>query len=53
MIRKLLCLLGWHEYQRVEMIKYTNKGIDIIESANIENKNLFIEFANYLLKRNN
>lgn len=28
MIRKLLCWLGLHEYQRVEMIKYTNKGID-------------------------
>ena len=28
MIRKLLCWLGWHEYQRVEMIKYTNKGTD-------------------------
>ena len=33
--------------------EYTNKGIDIINSMNIKNKELFIYFANYLLKREN
>ena len=32
---------------------YTNKAIEIINSMNIKNKDLFIEFADYLLKRNN
>ena len=33
--------------------KYTNKGIDIINKMNISNKDLFIDFAKYLLKREN
>lgn len=33
--------------------KYTNNGIEIINNMNIENKEVFIEFANYLLKRTN
>lgn len=33
--------------------EYTNKGISIIEDMDLSNKDLFIEFANYLLKRNN
>lgn len=31
---------------------YTNKGIDIINKMDVQNKELFMEFANYLLKRN-
>ena len=31
--------------------EYTNKGIDIIMSMNVKNKDLFIDFANYLLNR--
>ena len=33
--------------------KYTNEAIERIEMIDISNKELFIEFANYLLKRNN
>ncbi len=32
-------------------LEYTNKGIQIINSMNVKNKDLFMEFANYLLKR--
>ncbi len=33
--------------------EYTNKGISVIESSNFKNKEVFIDFANYLLKREN
>ena len=33
--------------------EYTNKGIEIINDMDIENKEKFISFANYLLKREN
>ena len=33
--------------------EYTDKGIEIIESMNLTNKDLFMEFATYLLKREN
>lgn len=33
--------------------KYTNNGINIIKSMDVKNKELFIMFANYLLKREN
>ena len=33
--------------------EYTNKGIDIINKMNVQNKDLFIAFANYLLNREN
>ena len=33
--------------------EYTNKGIDIINSMNVQNKQIFIDFVNYLLKREN
>lgn len=33
--------------------EYTNKGIEIINDMDIENKEEFISFANYLLKREN
>lgn len=33
--------------------EYTNKGISIIESSDFKNKEVFIDFANYLLKREN
>ena len=35
------------------VLYYTNKGIDIINKMDVQNKELFIEFANYLLKREN
>ena len=28
MIRKLLCWLGYHNYKRIEMVKYVNQGND-------------------------
>lgn len=31
--------------------KYTDNGISIIETMDVQNKDLFMEFANYLLKR--
>ena len=33
--------------------KYTKEGIRIIEEMNVQNKDVFIQFANYLLKREN
>ena len=45
--------LGAKEYAEEKVEKYTNNAINIIESMNIQNKNSFIEFANYLLKRKN
>ena len=35
------------------VLEYTNKGIDIINSMDVKNKDIFVEFANYLLKREN
>ena len=35
------------------VIYYTNKGIDVINKMDVQNKELFIDFANYLLKREN
>ena len=32
-------------------LEYTNKGIQIIDSMDVQNKDLFMDFANYLLKR--
>ena len=32
-------------------LEYTNKGIQIINSMDVQNKDLFMKFANYLLKR--
>ena len=31
--------------------EYTKKGISVINNMNLENKDLFLDFANYLLKR--
>lgn len=45
--------IGARKYAEDKVEEYTNKANDIINSMNIENKNLFIEFANYLLKREN
>lgn len=33
--------------------EYTNKGIKIIEDMDVKNKDIFMDFANYLLKREN
>ena len=35
------------------VLKYTNDGIDIINSMDVKNRDLFTGFANYLLKRDN
>ena len=40
-----------HAEEKVE--EYTNKGIEIINSMDLKNKDLFIEFSDYLLKRKN
>ena len=33
--------------------EYTNKGIDVINKMDVQNKDIFIAFANYLLNREN
>ena len=45
--------LGAKENAEKLLIEYTNRGIDIINSMEVKNKDLFIDFANYLLKREN
>lgn len=45
--------LGAKEYAEEKVEEYTNKAINIIDTMNIKNKNLFIDFANYLLNRKN
>lgn len=45
--------LGAKKYAEDKVEEYTNKAIEIIESMDIQNKKLFIEFANYLLERKN
>ncbi len=43
--------LGAKENAEALVKKYTDNGISIIENMNVQNKDLFMEFANYLLKR--
>lgn len=45
--------IGAKSYAENLVKEYTNKAISVIEKMNIENKNLLIDFANYLLKRDN
>lgn len=45
--------LGAKKYAEELVLDYTNKGISIIEKMNVYNINEFIQFANYLLKRDN
>ena len=45
--------LGAKKYAEGLVLDYTNKGISIIENMDVYNKNEFIQFANYLLKRDN
>ena len=52
-ITELLDKLGAKANAEKLLLEYTNKGINIINNMNVMNKELFTEFANYLLKRNN
>ena len=52
-ITELFDKLGAKENAEKLVLEYTNKGIKIIDNLNVKNKELFTEFANYLLKRNN
>ena len=52
-ITELFDKLGAKEIAEKLVLEYTNKGIKIIDNMNVKNKELFTEFANYLLKRNN
>lgn len=52
-ITELFDKLGAKENAEKLVLEYTNKGIEIIDNMNVKNKELFTEFANYLLKRNN
>ena len=51
MIADLFEKLGAKRNAEKLEIEYTNKGIQIINSMDVQNKDLFMEFANYLLKR--
>ena len=52
MIADLFEKLGARRNAEKLEIEYTNKGIQIINSMNVKNKDLFMDFTNYLLKRN-
>lgn len=43
--------LGAKENAENLVKKYTDNGISVIETMDVQNKDLFMEFANYLLKR--
>ena len=43
--------LGAKENAEALVKKYTDNGISIIENTDVQNKDLFMELANYLLKR--
>lgn len=50
-ITKLFEKLGARKNAEEQANFYTNKGIDIINNMDVKNKELFMEFADYLLKR--
>lgn len=50
-ITELFERLGAKKYAEDLVIKYTNKGIKIIDDMDVKNKKEFTEFANYLLNR--
>lgn len=52
-ITDLFIELGAKENAEKLELEYTKKGIDIINSMDVKNKDLFMDFANYLLKRKN
>ena len=52
-ITDLFIKLGAKENAEKLELEYTKKGIDIINSMDVKNKDLFMDFANYLLKRKN
>ena len=54
--KKLLDLfekLGARKNAEMLVEEYTNKGIKIVKNMNVQNKDAFMDFANYLLKREN
>lgn len=51
MIADLFEKLGAKRNAEKLELEYTNKGIQIINSMDVQNNDLFMEFANYLLKR--
>lgn len=52
-ITDLFIKLGAKENAEKLELEYTKKGIDIINSMDVKNKDLFMDFANYLLRRKN
>ncbi len=50
-ITKLFDKLGARKNAENLVKEYTDKGIDIIDNMNVQNKDLFMKFADYLLKR--
>lgn len=50
-IKSLFEKIGARKYAEKLEEEYTNKGVEIINSMDIQNKELFMDFANYLLKR--
>ena len=50
-IIKLFDKLGARKNAENLVKKYTDNGTSIIETMDVQNKDLFMEFANYLLKR--
>ena len=52
-IAKLFDEVGARKNAENLVCEYTKKGIDIINSMNLEHKDLCMDFANYLLKREN
>ena len=51
MIADLFEKLGAKRNAEKLELEYTNKGIQIINSMDVQNKDLFMDFANYQLKR--
>lgn len=45
--------LGAKKYAEKSVEQYTEKGIEIIKKMDVQNKDIFMDFANYLLKREN
>lgn len=52
-ILKLFERLGAKKNAEELLQKYTKKAIDIIDKMDVQNKDVFMDFANYLLKREN
>lgn len=53
MILRLFDILGAKKNAEELVTQYTKKAIDIIDSMNVQNKEVFMQFADYLLQREN